>query len=112
MVSGAPVGQDMVWHRHARSAFRESANGNGVVKQIGNTTHGGPAVVLTVGTTSVGDMWAVGQEGRMDLGAALAADDGGVPFGSSNNSSIRGSSNNRSNNRNNNRNNNMPHLSP
>lgn len=99
MVSGA---RDTVWRRRARSAFRESVNGNGAVKQIGNTTLGGPAVVLTVGTTSVEDM-AVGHEGRMDLGAALAADDG-----ARSGNSIRGNSNNRSSSLSSSR----PHLSP
>jgi len=80
-----------------RNVFHESVNGNGVVKQIGNTTLGGPAVVPTVVTTSVEDMRAVGHEG-MDLD--VAADDG-----ARSDSSIRGNNNNRSNS------NSKPHLS-
>jgi len=106
MVSDVPVGRDMVWRRRARSDFPEGVNGNGTVKQIGNTTLGGPVVVLTVGTTSVEDMLAAGHEGRMDLGAALAGDDGARSGSNSNN--IRDSNNNRSSSSSSSR----PHLSP
>jgi hypothetical protein len=74
MVSDVWVGQDMLWCRRARSAFRESANGNGIVKQIENSSLGAPAVVLTVGTTIVEDMWAAGHGARTDLGVVLVAD--------------------------------------
>jgi hypothetical protein len=62
MVSGVPVGQDILWCLRARSAFSETVNGNGIVKQIENSSLGDPVVVLTVGTTIVEDIWAAGHE--------------------------------------------------
>ena len=82
MVSGVPAGQDMLWCHRARNAFRESANGNGIVKQIENSSLGGPVVVLTMGTMIVEDMWAAGHGARMDLGVVLAVDLDGAHIGS------------------------------